>query len=338
MPRLPYKKAVNDYFRNSYKVGKNFMSAAGFYKPSMDKYNRMVSSRSRGSTGVVTNQYDVKTWYKKGRMNRRKRRSWKKFSNKVKAVLNKNIAPTIKLLRHTGQFTTGDNAQNWSAALLYTSDGTFAPDRDIQICKDSIVGLGNDFATKYRFESACLDLIMKNDTDTFVFPEPIGVDPQKIIVDLYQVECRKDVPNSVATGIYSLLFNTFTYANDDADATDVGKILLTQIGAAIFHNPLFCRYFKVVSKKAIQIGPGQSVELQIRDPKNKNLFGLSSEGISAKRGFTKGFIWSIRGVPYYDNATTNVITPRVHMTIGYTRSYVMRPLQSQTIATGFKIA
>lgn len=321
------------------------IAGSGVYTSRGTKANRKsgfsytgTRKRNFGSTGIVSNQFDVKTWYKKKNMPRRRKAGWKKFSRKVKAVVNKEIAPTIKLLREAGAFGTNTNRQNWGIALLYTADGSSAPNNDIAVCKLSVVGSGgNDFASNFRFESACLDLIMKNDTDTYNHGVPQNVDPQKIVVDLYHVVCRKDIPLSVAANIYAFINSTFSYSNDDQDTTDQGKIELTDIGAALFHNPLFCRFFKILKKQAIQLGPGQSVELQMRDPKNRKMYGLASEGLIAKKGWTKGFVYSIRGVPQTFGVIPQAFnTPAVHVSTGYTRSYVMRPLQQQTVTSGFQ--
>lgn len=300
-------------------------------------YTRTGTRRNFQSTGVVSNQYDVKTWYKKKNMPRGKKRKWKTFSKQVKAVLNKEIAPTIKLLRETGSFQTNTNTQNWGLAIMYTCDGTVAPNNDITECKLAIVGSGgNDFATKYRFESACLDLLIRNDTDTWIPSLSLEPIPRRLVIDMYHVVCRQDIPISLASNLYNLIGQTFNYANDDADTIDDGKILLDDIGAVLFHNPIFCRYFKILKKQAIQLGPGQHVELQMRDPKNRSMYGLQSEQKLALKGWTKGFIYSIRGIPQVSgpSGAQSLTTPAVHVSTGYTRSYVMRPLKDYTIATG----
>ena len=258
----------------------------------------------------ATNQYDVKVRYAKRRMPRRKRNNWKSFTKKVHAVLNKNVAPTYFLFRETSVCSSTAGTQAWASVMLYTGNQGSAPNNDIgRIASGTVGALGNQVGTKYRFEAGILDLLMRN-TGTAT-----------AIVDVYTIYCRKDVPNTYQSP-FSLITNLDSTANQDGNADTI--ISDNDIGYTPFHCPLFCSYYKVGKKTTLILSSGQISELQMKDPGNKNLWGIDYISKSSLRGWTKGYLICVRGA--FDGLTT----PGVSVGLAYTRSYTLREINDKT--------
>lgn len=268
---------------------------------------------SNSDNAPVTSQYDVKTWYKKKNMPRNKKKKWKKFSNKVKAVFNKQIAPTIFLYRTVASINASADQQAWASVMLFTADGAAPPNEDLQRISVGLKGSGgNQIASKFRFESGCLDLLMRN-------PGSVSM-----LVDIYTIYCRKDVPDNYTSPV-NLLTSLDNNASADANADAI--IADTDIGFVPFSSPLFCSFFKVSKKRTLTLGAGSVSEIQLRDAKNRKLWGIDYVGKPCMRGWTKGYLLCIRGA--YNGTTT----PAVQLDIAYTRHYVLRQIQDSTLTT-----
>lgn len=282
--------------------------------------SRQVQKLSRSFTGTglgkrssdngpVTSQYDVRTWYKKKRMPGRKRKNWKKFKSKVHAVLNKEIAPTYFLYRTTATLSSAVNQQGWGSLMLYTAYGGAAPNNDLYTVSVGLKGaLGNQIGAKYRFESACLDVLLRNKGTNVA------------LIDVYTVYCRSDLPDNYSSPVNAL---TTMDANANQDNNADPKIVDTDIGYTPFTCPLFCSFFKVAKKRTLTLSGGAVTELQMRDAKNRKMWGIDYVGKTAMKGWTKGYVVCVRGA--YDSGAGN--TPAVNIDCAYTRHYCLRQLQ-----------
>lgn len=292
-------------------MGRSNLSWTKYSRPSggVPKGIRGKKSRSIVDGKPATAQYDVKTRYAKTRMPGRKRKQWKKFKGKVNAVLNKNVAPTYFLFRETTSMSSTINSQAWASVMLYTANGT-QPNNDLgRIAIGVQSAAGNQIASKYRFESACLDLLLRNYGTT------------QAIVDIYTIYCRKDVPDNYASP-FELITNLDSIANQDSNSDS--KITDSNIGYTPFHNPMFCSYYKVAKKQTLILAAGQVSEIQMRDSKNRKLYGIDYVGKTSMAGWTKGYLLCTRG------AYNNVETPSTNVALAYTRSYCLRNVSDKT--------
>lgn len=285
----------------------------------VQKFSRSYTASGLGKrssdNGPVTSQYDVRTWYKKKKMPRRRRKAWKKFKSKVQAVLNKEIAPTYFLYRTTTTLSSLDNQQGWGSLMLYTAYGGAAPNNDLYQISVGLKGaLGNQIGAKYRFESACLDVLLRNKGTNIA------------LIDVYTVYCRADLPDNYASP-YVALTSFDSLANQDNNADP--KIADTDIGYTPFTCPLFCSFFKVVKKRTLTLSGGAVTEMQMRDAKNRKLWGIDYVGKPALRGWTKGYMVCVRGA--YDSTAGK--TPAVNVDCAYTRHYCLRQLQDTSIVS-----
>lgn len=293
-------------------AGKTRGGQRGITVPKLGTYygGSRTALRNGTDNAPVTSQYDVRTWYKKKNMPRRKKKKWVKFKKQVNAVFNKQIAPTYFLYRTTATVTAIEGTQHWASVMLYTGGTGSAPNNDLGRIAEGVQGSsGNQLGTKFRFESACLDLLMRNaGTGT-------------CLVDVYTIYCRKDVP-SVYASPFILISTLEQLANQDTN-TDT-KISDTDIGYTPFHNPMFCSYYKVAKKRTLTLTGGGVSEIQMRDAKNRKMWGLDYYNKSSLKGWTKGYLLCIRG------AFNGLVTPEVQLNIAYTRSYVLRQVQDST--------
>lgn len=291
-------------------------SLAGLYnkvgKYMYRQHPKQKTGRSSTSSKIATNQFNVQRWYSKKRMPRRKKKQWKKFSKKVKAVFNKQLAPTFMLRRETGTVSSADNLQTSFTSLLYGGNGT-SGSNDLQVIKQSLgvtVGLNK---LKYRFESAVLDLALQASSEN----------TNTCYVDIYEILCRKSLANANYNSPNSLFQDMSNIANQDPNADT--KISYTDIGSTPFTNVLFCSYFKILNKRTLTLSPGQVAELQMRDSTNHNLWGGDVTSLSALKGLTRGYLMIVRG---QFNGTK---TPASTVNFAYTRHYCLRQISNDNV-------
>lgn len=160
------------------------------------KFNRVFKKArrmSRYSTNITTAQKDYGNQYRKKRMPRYKKKAWKKFSNKVKAVNIKSKGLKTVVFNESASSVASD--QNFMALHLYGGRGTpgaagspgtiGAGDLNRMFANDPSVVQGtgplNARIGKLVFGSAVIDITMHN----------IGeLDAE---VDIYYCYHRKDV-------------------------------------------------------------------------------------------------------------------------------------------------
>ena len=246
-----------------------------------------------------------------------------KFKKRVKAALNKEIAPQVTLMRNTGSMLSVSNGQAWGTFMLYTSFGNTTAANDLEKIFQGIQGAGGNYlATKFRFESGVLDLLLANNANA----TNDGPATKTAICDVYTVVCRTDVANAQYQSAFEVITNSDALANQDVNAD--AKITDADIGYTPFSNPIFCKFFKVMKKRTIILSPGQITEMQLRDPKNYTIYGQPFNTKSCVRNMTRGYVICVRGV--YEPQGGAPITPAVRVTFAYTRHYVTRQLQEST--------
>lgn len=266
--------------------------------------------------GIVSNQFQTKQWYKKKRMPRRKRKQWVKFTKKVRAVFNKEMSCQTILRREVGTASAAINTQNFFNAMLFPADGVVASMNDLVEIKKSLAGtaaVGDK--SKFRIESGVLDLaIQAKATNT-----------NTLYADVYSIVARKDLPSSMYTSPTNMFANLTSESTVDLEGDT--RIAPTDIGSTPFSMPLFCQYWKILSKKTITMTPGQVAEMQLRDSKNKYFMGKVVEDKTSIKGWTQGFFIIIRS--QYNGTET----PSCALDFGYTKHYVCRNIDNGSNVT-----
>jgi len=264
------------------------------------------SNKKRGTAGVgVTNQYDARNIYRRKRMPRYKRKQWKKFVHKVRAVARKDLA-TLSIVRNQANvITSSAGGQSMDNCCLYGLEGSngiatssMGADDLTQIVANATYGANK----KILFQSGVLDLTMVN-TDASASVE----------VDCYRYFYRKQSDQQSATAVLVQGFaNTSTVGAGAA-------LAITTRGVTPFQCPSGMHYLKILAKKKYLLSPGQAATYQIRDPKNRTFdvdeIGDNTGG-ECKLGWTQGVIIVIKGIPSLASPS-----PAAQLTVGCTRTY-----------------
>lgn len=199
-------------------------------------------SRSTGSSGILTRQHDQRGTYRSRRGGRRRGRAGYSIQNALC-----RMEPLQTWTTKTSVNATSNVDQNGMYGIgLFTTNMADQPDL-ASISSDA--GTSASETSRYWIKSACLDVELKNTGDA------------EIIMDVYTLLLRKDT--ELTQNMYSL-FTTFF----NQQTTLVAKNFI-DVANTVFQNPMFCKYFKVLSKREVMILPGEISALQMRRGKDK---------------------------------------------------------------------
>lgn len=263
------------------------------------------SSAKRNETGFVTNQYDVKTLYRKKRMPRFRKRRWLKFKRRVLSATNAQGAKQCLVFRRVLAPTVSVNAQSVISAMLYgysrstvATSGTDVGCKDLQDIWDAwenTAAAGDSGVPgKINFTSAVLDIELGN----------VGGDgyANSLTVDVYHVRCKKrPIEDSVdfMRG-FAELFDAGLNAGNMPNMSSNNTIQLddAQSGITPFCNPKFCRYVDILSVKKVLLSVGQNTHFQLRLSKDKVYSHTYTEASDTALypGWTEGYLFIVQGV------------------------------------------
>jgi len=289
----------------------NFGGRKSYKKP---KGNWKVSgSSSRRKSNIVTTQKDYGTQYVKKRMPRYKKRAWKKFTNKVKAVNRKELGlKTVVYNESVTCFTDASIAQNAVAIHLFGVRGAGASNNRIGgndlvrlFANDPSVAQGagpsNPSIGKFLFSSAVLDVTLHNTGDT------------DMELDLYYGYHRKDVISGNMVGDDFLATSLELPINGGVPNTTLD---IQQRGVTPFDlsTGLSQSGYHILKKQKMFLRSSQTSFFQYRDSKNHTLEWnrLKQCGYASK-----GLTYSIMAVfkPVTGSGTNSTLA------IGATRKY-----------------
>lgn len=311
--------------RRMNKYGRYAASAAYNYLSSKVR-SRYWKSRTRTATnkkksrflGGVTNQYDVKTIYRKRRMPGRKRRQWVKAVKKHQAIATKSVGTRTALKNGTlaGSFT--GSGQFVCSAAMYGLNG--AADWGInQGYKDLFDILSGDTTgemdarnEKCIFTSSVLDLTFHNTGDT------------KLEVDIYHIRVRDGtVTNRLEDTIGEALVGTSN--NGTGASPSLGTRGFTPFEATVASQ----RGLKIYRKIKHFVGVGEVFTHQLKDPRNHVLNGpklwnsnVFNEGVYNWQGKTQMLMFIVKSVPGTGAEANSAFS------IGITRVYRWKVLES----------
>lgn len=236
-------------------------------------------------------------------MPRYKRKRWVKFVKKVKAATEEDMGLQRIIFNDSGTYNTtnlvgGVRQQAVFGAILYSGNGTpntsYLGVSDIQRVIDSglpEVSIGqNPYpsiqpTTKFKFTSGVMDYTITSDSSN----------GSALECDIYYIRYRKGWGNITGNNDLSGMFQYYIEKdkilggglNKDARIYYRGVTLFEQ-GTAIGSMGL-----QIISKAKYYIAPGNSINVQIRDPKSHSLekqdVGDGSNGL-AYSNWTQGYI------------------------------------------------
>lgn len=288
--------------------------------------------KKKTTAGVgITAQHDAVVTYKKRYMPRRKKRSWKKFSKKVKAVQLSSLAKRTFVLNDREDNTNDANQQTWNFYMIYGKNGDPVGTsssygiRDLRQISDSFAGSGTNTVNdnqKLQFMSAVLDITFQLD------PTATNV----VELDVYHIQFNK-APADTRPAL------SLSKAQSATPTSTLGASLeMEDRGATLFDFPLFLSATgcKILKKTKYFLAQGQCITYQIRDPKNRQISRMeitdynsqidsTTSGITSyvKAGWTQGVFYTVKPGPVQPTATCK-------LSVGVTRKYLVSQIDSSS--------
>jgi len=297
---------IYNYAGTAVRLYKKFKSSGSYTKTKSKARNGRIPS------GTVTQQHDVRNIYSKKSMPKGKKRKWKRFVQKVKAVeasgrgnqslvINDRIFIKWKQARRPAQIPLGTTNsldvgiryQGVFEVGLYTANcdaGRGGRDKDLilnevsnnqtgKVLDTALFGMerpirmGDDLARlKVPMNSARIDITYSNTSDYV------------LEVDMYTISHRK-MKNVLITPPSSLINAAQQYNEREAqglyynvDSTSISNQTqypkLEWKGCTPFQCPGLAKYAgaSVLNKTKCLIGPGQSITRQYNDNRHRNIY------------------------------------------------------------------
>lgn len=278
------RKRANKYLNTlsgAWKIGRNVYRA---YNRANKRQNTGPGRKQAKEIAGVTTQFDSKLYYKRRSQLKWKKRRWIRWKKKVNAVIDKGLATQSIVRNYPFNSTSSIDGQTTITYSMYPANGTGTFEDDIQAIFTTQYGgsAANNRDNYIRFKSAVMDVDFLNADGT-----------NTIVLDVYTWMCIKDVPNDLgmsAGGLYAQCFQ---------DMNVLGSVKLSPsiYGTTPFQNPMWCKYYKVLSKRKIVLSPGQTATHQLRDPKNRVIAGKRYDSMTHLAYITRGIMVVQYGLP-----------------------------------------
>lgn len=306
-------------------------------KKAYDVYQK-VNQHPQGKTvnrlaGGVTQHYDSKTTYVKKRPNRRvqrKKRQTRRLAKKLRRVnlpnhtLMENLLSTSVVVLGTTNYV-----QQWKVIQLFDTNDC----ADIAKHAAAIGGITLDPSIEnaiaqsedHRLNSARYFMKHVSWELTIVQQALPMTENTPMIVDIYYMQCRKNLTNDAQASLTALL-------NDDisgkagavisTDATTIGtdpSIYQTNATVTPYEHRELSKYFECYKKKQIQMNQGNVVTLSGIYHINKTLGKKNWYGLTANRGVTEFILISLRSADFNNagNGTLGAQQLRLRRTFRY---------------------
>lgn len=255
------------------KAGKQIGSSIrNYYTGSNGKTSSGKKAKSGTNTNYTTVQHDTSTVYRKRRMPGKKRRRWRKFARRVRAVSDYMVGLKTVLFNDSTTVTFASGYQKNYSIHLYGSAGTNVAGREdgardlSQIFSaDTLSGASSRSDVKLFFKSAVLDATFTNLATSVVE------------LDIYEIMYFKTCNQ---TSLY------LSIAAAETDTAAIGAqpgLSIINRGATPFDFPLLIKDngMKILKKTKFYLGTGNAVNYQIRMPGNKVLSNNDIKDLSS---------------------------------------------------------
>ena len=300
-PRTPYNVA-----RRLFTTGVKYAARVAYKKATAPK-----------SQVATTTQHDVARQYRYKRMPRNKRRRWVKALRQNTAldmagsatqtvVLNSTVAGNIDYVGGAGK------TQNWVCMHLYGMNGVpyGAPsevgEKDIKFIKDNDLRLKTQVNSHVKFMSGIMDLTVKNPNTA-----------NGLEVDIYEVVYNTATKRPSMSQLHLDLFSTTVSNRNPANPADTPG--WDKRGMTPFDTVQFGSFgAKIISKKKVQLPPGNTFTYQYRDPKN-HYFG--PDAFDDTTGFVKPYVTRSILILYKTIAGETISGTDPGIIVGCTRVY-----------------
>lgn len=289
--------------------------------------------RVRSGQGVTV-QHDARRIYSRGRMPRRKKRIWRRFTRKVHAVSESDLGSrTVVFSKSISNVNSTDGSQSIQHIALYPGKSSTNHLNDLANIS-SYENTGNPTAaaggtvsdtTKFIFKSAVLDLTFRNVSTI----RASGVDTLdsdlKMEVDVYEIISSKEWSDS--SGYYSTLGDAFG-AKGNTIVPIIGNsgtsVDLGLRGVTPWDLPAALSYFRlrIIKKTKYFVNNGDTFTYQVRDPKRHVFMQERMElmaGANVPRA-SRHLLVVTKLIPGFTLGTTDG-TYKESIQIGVTRKY-----------------
>lgn len=301
----------------------------------IQQYRRQTRS---GSGTLGGTNADRRLVYRKKSMPRRKKRRWKSFVKRVNFIKEKDLGSRTVLFN---DFITISSAVATEQVCLTTALYGFGSAPSPGYLRDlteigtlentgnptAVAGETVDGTTKYMFQSAIMDMTIRNTSYVKESNErPIVLDAAaQIELDIYEVMLRMD-SNDVSTDYVTLSAVLNAYDEKDIGGTGLG-IGISDRGATPWEcvSALSNFKIKILKKTKYFIPNGQTITHQTRDPRRhvipKNQ--LSVQDGWYRPGWTKCYFMIAKLVPGLDIGT-GIGQYTCRLAVGSTRKYLYK--------------
>lgn len=299
--------------------------------------NQKRSKQTRSGQGVTT-QHDARLIYRKRRMPRGRRRRWKRFRNKVLSVSEKDLGtqqivfnrvlPTsfTQNLIAGQQLVTGFGLYTLRSGSSWYNDLSQIATYFNNAAMTSATGLPVDPSTKIIFQSAVLDVTVRNNSTNNNNPDSAA----RMEVDVYELTMKHTAEETGTT--YSTLEGILSQNISQTKAIGGGattKIDYFSRGATPFDLSYVLSRFgiKIYKKTKYQLSNGDQFTYQMRDPARHS---VTFREISNQDGFNlprlSKFVLIIgKLAPGLSIGPTGVANQyQEQLAIGITRKYVCK--------------
>lgn len=300
---------------------------------------RQRRNQTHGGVGV-TDHYDARLIYRKSRMPRRRRKRWKRFSKKVRFVGQKDWGTQQVVYNSAATFTNTTSGNQLTGDFgLYGWSSTSSAFNDVRNISGFIsgtaatpmapaTGIYVDDSTKIIFQSAILDVTIRNASTLQTAGVQSVVNEAKMEVDVYEITMRHTAEETGST--YNSLRDIFdqnvprTLPIGGGATTEINRTLR---GCSPFDYSYALSRFgvKIWKKTKFTINAGDQVTYQLRDPKTRTTVyrEMSNQDGFNKPGWTKIIYIVGKVAPGLTVGGTDG-TYQERLIIGLTRKYTFK--------------
>src|SRR6476469_9097612 len=315
-----WRSFASNAFSTAAKVGIGYLSKGN--GSSTGSKTVVVKSRDHGG---ITTQHDSRVLYRNKKMPYRKKKAWKKFTRKVKAVEISDRAKQTLVInsRVSGSTSFGTGLyQNWSECHLYPAISSSSGCRDISIILEDIMTYKQDIkggtigsadvgqqvpedtSTNFRstrkeilFSSASLDVTYTNtgttgmelDLYTIVYPRQAAGTDNDFLSAVQQNTNIVD-PIRVVSGTTIVAATPVTIYQRGVTLFDVAYGM-ANTGA------------KIIKKEKFFISGGNSITKNLRDPANHKFRMPTDTNVYHLKGMTRTLVCCFKPVNALQDAT-----------------------------------
>lgn len=247
-----------------------------------------------------------------------RRRRWRKFTNKVKHVMLQMNALSTYTVDITQNYSWTANTQTTFGWML---GGTTTTNNDelFQVFREAYgSGLTTGTVDDYKlFIKAIVQDIQISNTGS-----------AGAIVDVYTIIARK------SDNVNENLGSQYTRLYAEIAGAQVTGGNANSPASTPFQNGLFLQKWKILNKKEILLGVGQSTTMQMRNAANRVMQGKYIESNpSYIPGYTRAYLFQVRGVPRDVAGTSDLAPGQVTLARQLTLTYGIPPgAQRETAA------